>query len=41
MSHIPHRLEVQNADIGYGDTVVLHDLTFNVPEGARVAVEKH
>jgi ABC-type Mn2+/Zn2+ transport system ATPase subunit len=38
MSHIPHRLEVQNADIGYGDTVVLHDLTFNVPEGARVAV---
>ncbi|HEX2697350.1 MAG TPA: metal ABC transporter ATP-binding protein [Anaerolineales bacterium] len=39
MSHTtPHRLEVQNADIGYGDKTVLHDLTFNVPHGARVAV---
>lgn|SRR5574341_263570 len=38
MSHTPHRLEVENADIGYGAKTVLHDLTFNVPHGARVAV---
>lgn len=38
MSHTPHRLEVQNASVGYGDKIVLHDLTFNVPHGARVAV---
>src|SRR5512138_3454584 len=33
-----HRLEVQSADIGYGDTIVLRGLSFNVPHGARVAV---
>ncbi len=38
MSHIPHRLEVESADIGYGDKIILHDLTFSVPHGARVAV---
>ena len=38
MSHIPHRLEVQNISIGYGDKVVLHDLSFQIPHGARVAV---
>jgi ABC-type Mn2+/Zn2+ transport system ATPase subunit len=38
MSHTPHRLEVQNVSIGYGDKIVVHDLTFNVPHGARVAV---
>jgi ABC-type Mn2+/Zn2+ transport system ATPase subunit len=38
MSHSPHRLELENADIGYGDKTVLSDLTFNVPHGARVAV---
>ena len=38
MSHIPHRLEAQNVSVGYGDKIVLHDLTFNVPHGARVAV---
>jgi len=38
MSNIPHRLEVRNASIGYGDTIVLHDLSFSVPNGARVAV---
>lgn len=38
MAYTPHRLEVKNADIGYGDKIVLHDLTFNVPHGARVAV---
>ncbi len=38
MSHIPHRLEVQTVSVGYGDKIVLNDLTFNVPHGARVAV---
>jgi len=38
MSHEPERLEVLNASIGYGDKVVLHDLSFAVPHGARVAV---
>jgi ABC-type Mn2+/Zn2+ transport system ATPase subunit len=38
MSHIPERLEVQDASIGYGDKIVLRDLTFTVPHGARVAV---
>jgi ABC-type Mn2+/Zn2+ transport system ATPase subunit len=35
---ISQRLEFRNASIGYGDKVVLHDLTFSVPHGARVAV---
>ncbi len=38
MTHTPHRLEVVHADIGYGDKIVLRDLTFNVPHGRRVAV---
>lgn len=38
MPHTPHRLEVQNASIGYGNNIVLRDLSFNVPHGARVAV---
>lgn len=38
MSHIPHRLEIKNISIGYGDKIVLHDLSFQVPHGARVAV---
>jgi ABC-type Mn2+/Zn2+ transport system ATPase subunit len=38
MTHTPHRLEVIHANIGYGDKVVLHDLSFNVPHGSRVAV---
>ena len=38
MSHIPHRLEVENANIGYGSKVILHDLSFQVPHGSRVAV---
>src|SRR5258707_10526499 len=38
MTHTPHRLEVENASIGYGDKTVLHDLTFYVPHGARVAI---
>ena len=38
MSQAPERLEVRNASIGYGDRIVLHDLSFQVPHGARVAV---
>lgn len=38
MSHTPHRLEVENANIGYGQKIVVHDLNFQVPHGARVAV---
>ena len=38
MTHIPHRLEIESADIGYGDKTILHDITFSVPHGARVAV---
>jgi ABC-type Mn2+/Zn2+ transport system ATPase subunit len=38
MTHIPNRLEVQNASIGYGEKIVLHDLDFQIPHGARVAV---
>ena len=38
MAHIPHRLEVQGVSVGYGDKIVLQDLSFNVPHGARVAV---
>ncbi len=38
MAHIPHRLEVEHADIGYGEAIVLRDVTFSVPHGARVAV---
>ena len=38
MSHTPHRLEVLAANIGYGDKTILHDLSFNIPHGARVAV---
>jgi ABC-type Mn2+/Zn2+ transport system ATPase subunit len=38
MTHTPHRLEVLHASFGYGDKIVLRDLSFNVPHGARVAV---
>lgn len=38
MSHTPHRLELQNINIGYGDKIVLRDLSFQVPHGSRVAV---
>jgi ABC-type Mn2+/Zn2+ transport system ATPase subunit len=34
----PHRLEVINANIGYGEKIVMHGLNFQVPHGARVAV---
>ncbi|HNM37983.1 MAG TPA: ABC transporter ATP-binding protein, partial [Anaerolineales bacterium] len=38
MSHTPHRLEVKNISIGYGDKTILQDLSFQVPHGSRVAV---
>jgi ABC-type Mn2+/Zn2+ transport system ATPase subunit len=38
MSHIPHRLEVKNISIGYGEKVIMRDLSFQIPHGARVAV---
>ncbi len=38
MTHSSHRLEWQNVSIGYGNKIVLHDLSFQVPHGARVAV---
>ena len=38
MSHTPHRLEVKNISIGYGDKTVLHDLSFQVPHESRIAV---
>lgn len=38
MSHTPHRLEIENANIGYGEKIVMRDLSFQVPHGARVAV---
>jgi ABC-type Mn2+/Zn2+ transport system ATPase subunit len=38
MPDVPHRLEVQDASIAYGDQIVLRNLTFSVPQGARVAV---
>jgi ABC-type Mn2+/Zn2+ transport system ATPase subunit len=34
----PHRLEIENISIGYGDKIILRDLSFQVPHGARVAV---
>ena len=38
MTHTPHRLEVQNIRVGYGDKIILDDLSFHVPHGAREAV---
>lgn len=38
MTHTPHRLEVINISIGYGDKIVLREVSFQVPHGARVAV---
>ncbi|MEI6290164.1 MAG: metal ABC transporter ATP-binding protein [Chloroflexota bacterium] len=38
MINHPHRLEVENVTVAYGDKVILNDLSFNVPYGARIAV---
>lgn len=38
MTHTPHRLEVININVGYSEKVVLRDVSFQIPHGARVAV---
>ena len=38
MTHTPHRLEVENISVAYGDKIVLKDISFQVPHGARIAV---
>ncbi len=38
MTHTPHRLEVENISVAYGDKTVLQNLSFQVPHGARIAV---
>ena len=38
MTHTPHRLEIENISIGYGEKIIMQDLSFQVPHGARVAV---
>ncbi len=38
MTHTPHRLEIENVSLGYGEKIIMRDLTFQVPHGARVAV---
>jgi manganese/iron transport system ATP-binding protein len=38
MTHTPHRLEVDNISVAYGDKPALKDLSFQVPHGARIAV---
>lgn len=38
MTHTPHRLDVQNIRLGYGSKIILDDLNFQIPHGARVAV---
>lgn len=38
MTHTPHRLEVENMSVAYGDKAVLRNLSFQVPHGARIAI---
>lgn len=38
MPHTPHRLDIQNISIAYGEKTILEDVSFDVPHGARVAV---
>jgi ABC-type Mn2+/Zn2+ transport system ATPase subunit len=38
MTSIPHRLEVNNISVAYAEKAVLHDVSFQVAHGARVAV---
>jgi ABC-type Mn2+/Zn2+ transport system ATPase subunit len=38
MTHTPHRLDIENISIAYGEKTILKDVSFNVPHGARVAV---
>src|SRR5215207_9294648 len=34
----PARLELEDVTVAYGERPILHDVTFQVPHGARVAV---
>ncbi|GAB4490825.1 MAG: metal ABC transporter ATP-binding protein [Anaerolineales bacterium] len=38
MTDTPHRLDIQNISIAYGEKIILSHVSFNVPHGARVAV---
>lgn len=38
MTHTPHRLDIENIRIAYGEKNILKDVSFVVPHGARVAV---
>ncbi len=38
MTHTPHRLDIENINIAYGDKTILKDVSFQVQHGARVAV---
>lgn len=38
MSHTPHRLEIENITLAYGEKTILREVSFDVPHGARVAV---
>lgn len=38
MSDVPHRLEIENITLSYGEKTILRDVSFDVPHGARVAV---
>ncbi len=38
MTHTPHRLDIVNISIAYGEKTILKEVSFNVPHGARVAV---
>ncbi len=34
----PHRLEVENISVAYGDKIVLQNVSFQVPHGVRIAI---
>jgi ABC-type Mn2+/Zn2+ transport system ATPase subunit len=38
MNALPHHLELEHVSLGYSSGIVLDDLSFQVPSGARVAV---
>lgn len=38
MTHTPHRLEVEHLSVAYAAKIVLRDVSFQIPHGARVAV---
>ncbi len=38
MTHSPHRLDIENISIAYGEKTILKEVSFNVPHGTRVAV---